>query len=91
MSKTPADVDADGIRRVDDKPINGHKSWWKLYDYTTMEVFDDGAGLKISANRKTPVTDSEFTGGKITYDRSSKWGVQIKLITDVSRNKKKMV
>lgn len=55
-SKTPADVDADGIRRVDDKPINGHKSWWKLYDYTTMEVFDDGDGLKISANRKTPVT-----------------------------------
>ena len=89
MSKSPPDVDADGIRRVDGKAIDGHRSWWKFYDFSIMEVFDDGDGLKTSVIRKMKVDDSEFAPAdtKVIYDRSSSWGVQVNLITDVQRRK----
>ena len=40
MTKSPNGVDADAFRRVDDKPIQGHKSWWKFYGFSMVEVFD---------------------------------------------------
>ncbi len=29
MQKSPIEFDVDGFRRVDNKPIDGHSSWWK--------------------------------------------------------------
>jgi hypothetical protein len=91
MTKSPQNIDVDGFRRVDGKPIDGHKNWWKIYDGSTMEIFDGGDGIKTSKSKRTPVTDSEFTREKIIYDKSEKWPVPVKLIDDVRRNKKKRI
>ncbi|MCC7440657.1 MAG: DUF3892 domain-containing protein [Bdellovibrionales bacterium] len=92
MTKSPNGVDADAFRRVDGKPIQGHKSWWKIYDFSTAEIFDKGDDLKTSALTQTAVMDDEFGGPKsITYDRSENWGVSIQLVDNVQRNKKKRI
>ena len=93
MTKTPPNIDADGFRRVDGKPVQGHKSWWKIYSGSTMEIFDNGDDLKVSVIKKTPVDDSEFAGKdkKVIYEDSKQWAVPIKLIDDVQRNKKKRI
>ncbi len=41
MFKSPPSVDADAYKREDGKPIEGHKSWWKIYD-SNAEIFDQG-------------------------------------------------
>ena len=46
--KSPPQVDADAFRRVDDKPIEGHGSWWKFYDVSTAEIFDKGSDVEVS-------------------------------------------
>ena|SRR3989344_748834 len=89
MTKSPDNVDADAFRRTDDQPIEGHKSWWKIYDFSIAEIYDEKTGVTISAITKTKVNDKEF--GKVTYDETSNWGIPIKLITDVQRNKKKEI
>lgn len=92
MSKFPNGVDADAFRRADGKPIQGHKSWWKFYDFSTVEIFDKGDDLKTSVITQTAVTDEEFGGTKaITYDRSENWGVSVQLVDDVQRNRKKRI
>ncbi|MEW6058011.1 MAG: DUF3892 domain-containing protein [Bdellovibrionota bacterium] len=92
MTKSPPNIDADGFRRVDGKPVQGHKLWWKIYDGSTLEVFDDGTDLKTSVIRKRAVDDTEFDSkGVIIYDRSEKWAVSVKLVTDVRRNRKRRI
>lgn len=91
MTKTPPNIDADGFRRVDGIAVEGHKSWWKIYGGSTMEIFDDGDRLKISVIRKVAVTDSEFTDKEVIYDKSEKWALPIKLIDDVRRNGEKKI
>jgi hypothetical protein len=93
MTASPPQVDIDGFRRLDGKPIGGHKSWWKIYDGTSIEIFDNGEDLKTSLSVKKRVDDSEFTDKKknIKYDQSKNWAVPIKLIDDVQRNKKRRI
>ncbi|MEW6056482.1 MAG: DUF3892 domain-containing protein [Bdellovibrionota bacterium] len=88
-TRSPQNVDVDGFRRLDGKPIEGHKSWWKVYDASTIEIFDDGEGIRTSKVKRKPVTDEEFTKKGIKYNKSENWAVPIKFIDDVQRNKKK--
>lgn len=91
MTKSPNNVDVDGFRRMDGKPIDGHKSWWKISDGTTIEIYDDGDGIKTSKVTRSPVTDKAFTSKPVRYDKSETWAVPVKLIDDVQRNKKKRI
>ncbi len=87
--KTPPTTDTDAFKRVDGVTIDGHKSWWKFYDISTVEVYDQGAKLvRISAIIKTAVKENHF--GEPTY-LDKKYGLPIQLITDVKRNKKKQI
>lgn len=90
MMKSPNSIDADAFRRTDNKAIEGHKSWWKIYDFSTAEIFDEKNSVRVSSITKTRVNDKEFGDTLIVYDESS-WGVPVKLITDVRRNKKKEI
>ena len=87
--KSPPRVDADAFRRADGKPIDGHASWWKFYDVSTVEVFDHRDDIQISVVAKTSVFDSEFSKSPIVYDQASNWGLPIRLVTDVRRDKKR--
>lgn len=91
MTKSPAMTDADAFKRVDRGLIDGHKDWWKIYD-SSAEIFDDGKDMRVSVITKTAVNDKKFAKdpGTIKYDKSD-WGVPIKLVTDVQRDKKKRV
>ncbi|MEW6058365.1 MAG: hypothetical protein AB1540_17320 [Bdellovibrionota bacterium] len=91
MSKSPQNVDIDAFKRVDGKPVEGHSSWWKFYDYSTLEVFDNGNDLKVSVVRKTPVNEDYFGQGRIIYDRSEQWAISTKLVTDVQRGKNRRI
>ncbi len=91
MTKSPIKIDTDAFRRRDGKPIEGHKSWWKIYDGSTAEVFDKGKDLSISVITKTAVEDKEFsTDAPITYEEKT-WGTPILLVTNVQRDKKKSI
>jgi len=89
LTKSPAKVDADAFKRVDGKPIDGHSAWWKFYDFSNVEIFDDGSTIRTSVITKTAVEENHF--GVARYDESKDWGVPIQLITDVRRNKKKRI
>jgi hypothetical protein len=88
MTKSPIKIDADAFRREDGKAIEGHASWWKFYDFSTVEVYDKGNDVRLSVITKVKVSDEEFGGKSIVYDSSKSWGVPIKLVTDIRRNKK---
>lgn len=62
MTNSPNGVDVDAFRRFDGKPIRGHKSWWKFYDFSTVEIFDKGDDLRTSVVSQTPVSEVEFGG-----------------------------
>lgn len=92
MTKSLPQIDADAFKRKDGSAIDGHTSWWKFYDFSTVEVFDHGTKLRVSVISKVAVDDKEFDKeGIINYDQSRKWGSPIQLVTDVSRNKKKRI
>ena len=84
--KSPIEVDADAFRRKDGRPIEGHASWWRFYDFSTAEVFGQTNELGVSVITKTAVPDLRFA--KVTYDNSKSWGDPICLVTDVKRDKK---
>lgn len=86
--KTPPKVDTDGFKRVDGIAIDGHKYWWKIYDGSTAEIYDDKKSLRVSAIAKTAVEEGRF--GKVTY-RKETWGSPIQIVTNVKRDKKKRI
>lgn len=91
MTKSPPEVDCDAFKREDGLPLDGHSDWWKIYD-SNAEIFDLGKDVQISVIAKTVVDDKKFvqSPAKIKYDKSD-WGVPIRLVTDVQRDKKKRV
>jgi hypothetical protein len=86
--KTPKEIDVDAFKRVDKGAIEGHKEWWKIYDFSTAEIYDKGNSLRVSAISKTAVDEEHF--GKPTYKNES-WGYPIQLVLDVKRAKKKRI
>jgi hypothetical protein len=83
--KSPSNIDADGLKRFDEKPINGHPHWWKIRDFTTADIYNDGRDLKIDVLIKSPVPDDKF--GKYRKDSSNSWGEPIANVTKVKRAK----
>ena len=69
--RTPPNVDIDAFKRVDGKPIQKHKYWWKFYDFSTVEVFSNKNGLKTSVVSKSAVIEKHF--GDVDY-HMEKWG-----------------
>lgn len=86
--QTPSKVDFDGFKRVDNKAIQGHRNWWKIYDFSTVDVFSDGRGLRLSVISKTAVPEKHF--GNVKYIKG-KWGELLTVIIDLRRDKKKKI
>lgn len=83
--KTPALIDVDAFKRVDGKAIQGHKDWWKFYDFSTVDVYKDGRGLRVSVVSKTAVSEKHF--GRVKYINKN-WGESLVVILDVKRGSK---
>lgn len=86
--KTPPEIDVDGLKRVDGKAIQGHKNWWKFYDFSTVDVYTDGSGLKLSVISKVAVSETEF--GSVKY-LDKNWGVPLTVILDIKRNSRNKI
>lgn len=82
--KTPRNIDVDGFKRVDGRVIQGHKAWWKFYDFSTVEVFSDGRGLRISAVSKTAVSERHFGNKNVRYIQKE-WGEPLIVIFAVKK------
>ncbi len=75
FKKSPADVDADGVKTVDGTPISDHDGWWKIGDTEWATVKGTGNSLTLYSFPsliKKKVGDKEF--GHIIYDQSFGWG-----------------
>lgn len=83
--KTPVKVDTDAFRRVDGVAIECHSGWWKIYDFSTAEVWDGKKSLMVSAITKVAVGEKHF--GTPLY-RKGAWGDPIQVILDVKRTKR---
>jgi hypothetical protein len=90
MTYSPPAVDIDGFKRVDGKKIEGHSSWWKIYD-STVEIFDKGSDLRISKVIRTSAADIDFTNKPVNYDDSLKWALPVLLVNNVERDKHKKI
>ncbi|MEI8348079.1 MAG: DUF3892 domain-containing protein [Pseudomonadota bacterium] len=86
--KTTPSIDVDGFKRVDGVAIDGHRQWWKFYDFSTVEIFDFKNSLLVSAITKVAVDEIHF--GQVSY-RNEKWGEPIRAIIDVRRDKKRNI
>ncbi|MCP4756687.1 MAG: hypothetical protein GY866_37975 [Proteobacteria bacterium] len=89
--KTPRNIDADGFKRIDGKPIKGHDSRWKLRGWTTIEVEDDGDSVKFADTygRKHLKKVKEMHFGKIHHCDIQDWGIPIRDITRVRKGENK--
>jgi hypothetical protein len=83
--KTPKDIDFDGFKRIDGKAIQGHRNWWKFYDFSTVEVFKDGRGLRVSVIAKRAVKEKHFGDRDVKYLKGQ-WGSKITVILDIKKN-----
>lgn len=88
--KTPSSIDIDGFKRVDGKKIQGHKNWWKFYDFSTVEVYTDGRGLRVSAISTTPVSEKHFGRKNVEYINAL-WEGPLTVIIDIKRNSNRRI
>ena len=87
-------MDADGFKRFDGKSISNHPHWWKIYNFSTADVFDRGKGVTV-IGYKVKVADDEFdikdgngkSQIKVEYDYSDGWGDLITYIIGVKMGK----
>ncbi|MGK5090450.1 DUF3892 domain-containing protein [Deltaproteobacteria bacterium TL4] len=95
--KSPKHIDADGFKRFDKKLIDGHSYWWKIYSFSTADIFDWGEGL-LTIGIKVKKDDDEFNikdektgetvpGGEVDYNHSNGWGDPIIYIIGAKRGK----
>ena len=87
--RSPPNIDADGFKRVDGKPIQKHTSWLKIYNYTTADIYDRGNGLIIYITVMKKIKENEF--GNIKYDANPGWGIPLRNIVGVKKNKKGII
>lgn len=83
--KTSPKIDIDGFKRVDGKNIDGHNNWWKFYDFSTVDIYDNGANLILSVITKVAVDENHFYPPG--YFHKVPYGEPIRVITDVKRDK----
>jgi hypothetical protein len=86
--KSPISIDIDAFKRIDGLAIESHDNWWKFYDFSTPEIYDQGKSISVSTVSKTAVDESHF--GKVTYLNKVK-GSRIQVVTDVKRDKNEKI
>lgn len=86
--KTPSNVDCDAFKRKDGKSIQGHNNWWKFYDFSTVDIYKYGKGLRVSVVSKTAVDENHF---KIVTYKKEKWGAPLTVIIDVKRDRRNKI
>lgn len=87
--KSPKNIDADGFRRIDAKPIDGHKEWWKILDANNADIYASGTDLKVCVTYKRKVPDLHFTA-YVSVD-SNGWGEPLKIVTAIYKSKSRDV
>ena len=83
--KSPQNIDADGFKRFDGKPIENHNSWWKIRDFSTADVYQNGNDLRVVVLYKMKVPDDHFGSYKI--DKDENWGEELRLVTAIYKSK----
>lgn len=87
--KSPKNIDADGFKRLDGKPIDGHAEWWKILDFSTADIYQDGDKLKVSVAYKGKVPDQQFKAYLI--DKGEGWGDPLKIVTAIYKSKTRQI
>lgn len=85
--KTPKNIDPDGFKRADGKPIYRHIARWKIRSICTAEVISSGDDLEFSLWLKKAVEDNEFR--EYEFDNAPNWGDPIVDVASIIKNKKK--
>ena len=70
--QSPRTLDADGVRREDNLPIDDHGSWWKARDISVAVVHEEDGKVTLSCIACSAVLDDEF--GPVRFDRTPGWG-----------------
>jgi hypothetical protein len=87
--RTLPTIDFDAFKRVDGVSIEGHKNWWKFYDFSNVEIFDGNKNkLKISVISKAAVHEEHFQELKYLDVVT---GRPLQVIVDVKRGKNKKI
>ena len=73
--KSPPSVDADGFRAVDGTPVDGHKSWVKIIDWSTADVKSKGGKLTRGCYLCRNVGELEFV--TVEYSDAGGWGLPL--------------
>jgi hypothetical protein len=84
--KSPESVDADGFRRADGQSIFLHKSWWKIVNFTTADIWQLGKDMLVPTSLAIPVGDQHF--GKIKVGETPGWGESLTYVSSILRNKR---
>ena len=85
--KTPTGLDADGFKRFDGKTILGNKTWWKITDWSTADIYQINNDILIPVSLTVPVADKHF--GEYVIDKSENWGIELTYVTGIIKNKKR--
>ena len=84
--KSPPNIDADGFKRFDGKPIEKHNSWWKIRDFSTVGIYQSDDDLNVVVLYKVKVPDDHF--GSYVLDKTENWGEELRLVTAVYKSKR---
>jgi hypothetical protein len=84
--KSPRNIDADGFKSFDGRPIENHSSWWKIRDFSTADIYQNGSDLKVAVLYKTKVQDDHF--GSYKVDSDDNWGEELRLVTAIYKSKR---
>ena len=87
--KSPKNIDADAFRRIDETPIKGHNSWWKIIDISSADIYSQGDDLKICVAYSKAVTDNHF--GAYVKDESPDWGEPLRIISAIYKSRSRQV
>ncbi len=84
--RSPGEIDADGLKRADGKPIEDHPHWIKFSNPFTATVSGTSANLKVSVWTKQFVGDKRF--GAYQMDLTQPWGEKVQKVTHIIKEHK---
>ncbi len=87
--RSPKDIDADGLKRADGIPIDGHPYWIQFRNPFTATVTGTAQNLKVDVLFRILGLKNQF--GDEEIDPNPEWGERIQKITHVIKEKKKTV
>lgn len=84
--KSPAAVDADGIKRADGERILLHGSWWKVPNHFSADIYQVGDNILIPVSVMAPVSDKHF--GEYEIHHETDWGEVLTYVTSILKDKR---